>query len=162
MAPRPLLLAAEPDRKRALSTTATSRVLSWFSLRYGRPAWPNNFEARLRSAKADLVLREILGPLKDDLAEVRIAIVPTDAELADGTPYKVGVYFVVDEPIWLNDAQTRSEVHDAFARFVSIIDKCNGIDVDMEVSGVASGGEFTWQMAKATDEWNFANLSQAE
>jgi hypothetical protein len=45
---------------------------------------------------------------------------------------------------------------------VSTLDGCVGIAVNQGLSEVVSGAEFTWQDTRATDEWNFANLSHRE
>lgn len=77
-------------------------------------------------------------------------------------PYHVAVYFVVDETTWNTDQDGRAAIHRAFGRFVGELAACEGIEVDQDLSQVISGGEFRWQAAQATDEWNFANLSHRE
>jgi len=157
--PRGLLREHVPDDRR-LSDVSTARVLAWYALRYGRPTWPDELVARISKAKAALELT--LNPLKDDIAEVRVAIAEKDQELAAGQDYTLAVYFVVDEAVWEGEIDGREAIHAAFAQFVSALDACVGITVDQDLSEVVSGAEFTWQDTKATDEWNFANLSHRE
>lgn len=157
--PRALLRDHGPDGRR-LSDVSTARVLAWYALRSGRPIWPDKLVARIGKAKAALELA--LDPLKDDIAEVRVAIAEKDQELATGKDYTLAVYFVVDEAVWEGDAEGREAIHAAFAQFVSTLDGCVGIAVNQGLSEVVSGAEFTWQDTRATDEWNFANLSHRE
>lgn len=157
---RELLPAYAPDPARRLSDVSSHRVLAWYALRAARPSWPNAFVDRISGAKD--VLEEALEPLADEIAEVRLAIAESDVELEPGQTYHVAVYFVVDEITWNTDADGRAAIHAAFGRFVGELIACAGIEVDQELSQVISGGEFRWQVAQATDEWNFANLSHRE
>lgn len=158
--PRELLAAHAPDPVRRLSDVASGRVLAWYALRAARPSWPNAFVDRISSAKD--ALEEALDPLVDEIAQVRVAIAENDAELEVGQPYHVAVYFVVDETTWNTEVAGRAAIHAAFGRFVGELAACEGVVVNQELSQVVSGGEFTWQAAQATDEWNFANLSHRE
>jgi hypothetical protein len=155
--PREVLKDRAADGQRRLSDVSTSRVLAWYALRYGRPTWPDEFVARI--GKARIALEEAIEPLKDDIAEVRVGILEKDEELGPDRAYHVAVYFVVDETIWNADVDGRAAIQEVFATFVSRLAACRGIALDEELSEVVSGGEFTWQEVKATDEWNFANLS---
>jgi hypothetical protein len=159
LVPRELLLQHKPDSERGLSKNAVRNIQGWYSLRYSRPAWPNAFVKRL-PAKPKLV--SILKPIRDDVAEVRLAIAENEEELADGADYHVGVYFVVDETLWNEDVEGRNQIQSAFAAFTAALKNCKGIVVNEEVSNVYNGAEFSWQMTKMTDEWNFANLSHVE
>jgi len=158
--PRELLAACAPDPDRRLSDAAVRRVLAWYSLRAARPSWPNAFVDRIGNAKD--ALEEALEPLVDEIAQVRVAIAEKDEELEAGQPYHVAVYFVVDEHTWEENVDGRAAIHRAFGRFIGELGGCPGIEVDQELSQVIPGGEFSWQEAQATEEWNFANLSHRE
>ncbi len=158
--PRELLAAYAPDPARRLSDVASRRVLDWYALRAKRPSWPNAFVDRISGAKD--ALEDALATLVDEIAEVRVAIEENDVELEPGQPYHVAVCFVVDETIWNTDADGRAAIYEAFSRFVGELAACEGIEVNDELSQVISGGEFRWQAAQLTDEWNFANLSHRE
>ena len=157
--PRELLAMHGPDEHRRLSDVAARRVLAWYALRASRPSWPDAFVERISAARD--ALEEILDPLADGL-EVRVAIAESDAELEPAQPYNLTVFFVVDEPVWNDDAAGRAVVHAAFGRFVGELAACRGIRINEELSQVVSGGEFSWQASRSTDEWNFANLSHRE
>lgn len=158
--PRAILAKLVPDHERQLSRPASARILAWYALRYGRPAWPDEFVNRVSPAKAGLL--EAITLLKDDIAEVRIGIADGDRELEDGQDYHVSVYFVVDEGTWQTEIDNRQAIQTAHAKFVAELNRCPGIQVDEQFSGVFSGGEFSWQLTRTTDEWNFANLTHQE
>lgn len=158
--PRSHLLTLAPDSERVLSSISVARITAWLSLRYGRPAWPNEVVRRLQPVKKEL--ESILEPLRDDIAEVRVAFAPNDQELAPSDAYQVAVWFVVDEESWLESPEIRASAQEAFRGFVSALKSCDGFSINEEISDVVSGAAFTWQQTKMTDEWNFANLSYLE
>lgn len=158
--PRQLLCNHKPDAERHLSKIATTRILAWYALRYSRPAWPDAFCARIGQVRDRL--KEILEPLKDDIAEVRISIVEKGDKLQNENVYHVAIFFVVDEAIWESNFDGRRTINASFAKFVAEIRSCEGIEVNDEVSGVISGAEFSWQATKSSDEWNFANLTHRD
>ena len=158
--PRALFMGHEPDHQRSLSANAVTNVQAWYSLRYTRPAWPDAFNERWAPVKKALL--KVLDPLKEDVAEVRVAILERDDELAAGSDYHVTVFFVVDDATWSDDPQARLAAQAAFAEFFSALGNCDGIDVDKDLSDVLPGGVFSWQLTRSTDERNFANLSHQE
>lgn len=155
--PRDLLSNHLPDQARRLSPTSTRRVLEWYALRYTRPAWPDVFVQRI--SKAADSLEQILESLRDDIAEVRVSIREKDNELDDTDSYHIVVFFVVDEAVWEEDVQGRETIYQCFSKFVTKLNGCEGIEVDHDLSDVISGAQFSWQLMKSTDEWNFANLT---
>jgi hypothetical protein len=135
-------------------------VLAWYSLRYGRPAWPDALVARIGKSKEEL--EDALAPLKDDIAEVRVSIADKDSKLTDQSDYHIAVFFIVDESVWNSDAPGRQTISNCHTKFVTALNKCHGVKVNEALSGVFSGAEFTWQETQASDEWNFANLSHRD
>lgn len=91
-----------------------------------------------------------------------MAIDERDEELPADQPYHIAMFFVVDEADWNANAPGRAAIYDAFTRFVAALAGCDGIEVNTDRSEVVSGAVFTWQETRATDEWNFANLSHRE
>lgn len=158
--PREFFLNHAADANRHLSATATTSVLAWYALRYGRPSWPDNFVDRISDVKD--ALESAIEPLKDDIAEVRVAIVEKDDELNEDQDYHIVVFFVIDEDVWNGDVDGRKVIYSAFANFTAELERCDGIEIDKDLSGVVSGGVFTWQETRTSDEWNFANLSHRE
>ena len=113
--PRAFLRNHSPDRDRVLSVSATNRLRDWFALRISRPAWPDSFVDRIKDVAASL--EKALTPLSDDIAEVRVAIAAADEELPIEIPYRVSVYFVVDQLVWEDDIEGRTAIYVQYLRF---------------------------------------------
>jgi hypothetical protein len=158
--PRSLLAAAAPRGDRILSAVSVQRLQAWIALRYSRPAWPDQFVGRITPARERL-LEALESVERDDIAEVRIALAPNDAELPDGENYRVVVFFVVDEEVWNTAPAERSRIYTAFGAFVSALGSCPGVQLD-DASEVVNGARFTWQQTQMTELWNFANLTWRE
>ncbi len=158
--PRDLLAVHDPDANRSLDVGASKKILAWYALRAGRPSWPNNFCDRLKTAQ--VALEEALDDLSDEIAEVRVSILEKDLDLPPGQVYHVVAFFVVDEEVWKADVAGRKTINQAFAKFVTELDACDGIVVNKELSEVVSGSKFSWQDTKQTDLWDFANLSHRD
>ncbi len=158
--PRELLTEFAPDPSRGLDDAAAKKVLAWYSLRAGRPSWPDPFCDRVRAVRGSL--EDALDKLSDEVAEVRVAIAEKNQDLEPEQSYHIAVFFVVDEDVWYEDVEGRKAVYDAFAKFVATLNDCNGVDVDEGLSSVVPGNEFSWQDTKQTDLWDFANLSHRD
>lgn len=156
--PRARLLGASPDATRTLGESAIQGLQAWFALRAQRPAWPNSFVGRIQAQRK--ALERALHPVREDLAEVRVAILPRDAELREGQPYTALVMFVMKSGDHA-DESLRREVTGAFQAFVSALSQCAGIEVH-DLSAVVSGEEFSWEDTRSTDLWDFAFLSPYE
>jgi hypothetical protein len=159
--PRSILENGSPRGDRSLSDASVRRLQAWMALRYSRPAWPDNFVKRIDTAR-DQLIEALTVAEKDDIAEVRIALSPQTSELNDRQSYRIAVFFVVDEQIWESDPDKRGVIHEAFAKFISSLKRCPGIEIDDQISGVVSGANFSWQQVQMTDQWNFANLTYRE
>ena len=103
-----------------------------------------------------------MSRVDNDEVEIRIAILEKELELKETEPYHVTVYYVVDQVEWDRDQSVRESAYLSFADLVSALNACAGVQVDAELSGVKSGDQFSWQLTRSTDEWNFANLSEFE
>jgi hypothetical protein len=159
--PRELLLELLPDEGRQLSEKTVISLQQWYALRYSRPAWPDAFVDRINAAKnTRKKLSAALKQVPTDDVEVRVAVQQYDQELPDDQCYNVSVYFVVERDQWNESEEIRAATYRAHAQFVAALCACQGIMVDCELSGVKSGDEFSWQLTRTTDEWNFANLSE--
>lgn len=88
---------AVKDDGLALPVDAKRVLKQWLAARYGRPAFPNEFEERLRKGKVERKIAKILEPdakylvgLFFDLGEQR------GAEVGEGEPYALSVSVVYD------------------------------------------------------------------
>ena len=159
--PRDLFIGHAPDGARSLSATAVTNLQQWYALRYARPAWPDSFNSRF-DKKVKKKLADALKIMTADDVEVRIAIAENAQELSAEEPYHVAVFFVVDQKVWDNEPEIREQALKSFAEFSSVLAACMGIVVNEELSDVRSGDDFSWQLTRTTDEWNFANLSELD
>lgn len=157
---RELFTHARPHPKRRISAVAEKKLRYWFSLRSSRPAWPNALVSRLKPAEDQL--EAALGELRDEIAEVRVAIAPNDRELGAHTPYRLAVFFVVPEEVFRVSPEKRGVVQQGFNDFVRVIRSCAGVEFNTDLSDVVSGDEFTWEQTRSSDLWDFAYLSQAD
>lgn len=156
--PRAALLAGPPDPGRVLSDTAVQGLQAWFALRAQRPAWPDAFGRRIQAQRTEL--EKALQPVREDLAEVRVAIQPRDAEQVEGQAYTTLVMFVMKAADHADEALRRN-VTGAFQAFVAALSKCSGIEIH-ELSAVVSGDDFSREETRSTDLWDFAYLSPYE
>jgi hypothetical protein len=104
--------------------------------------------------KLEASLRELA-----DTVEVRVALLQRDQELPASEPYRLALFFVVDGVAWRESADVRANAYSAYGEFVAALADCNGVELVEVNCVVVSGEEFTWQQTRATDEWNYANLS---
>jgi len=88
---------AVKDHSLALPVDAKRVLKQWLAARYGRPAFPNEFEKRLRKGKVERKIAKILEPdakylvgLFFDLGEQR------STEAVEGEPYALSVSVVYD------------------------------------------------------------------
>lgn len=88
---------AVKDHSPALPIDAKRVLKQWLAARYGRPAFPNEFEERLRKGKVERKIAKILEPdakylvgLFFDLGEQR------GTEAVEGEPYALSVSVVYD------------------------------------------------------------------
>lgn len=101
---------AVKDHSLALPVDAKRILKQWLAARYGRPAFPNEFEKRLRKGKVERKIAKILEPdakylvgLFFDLGEQR------GTEAVEGEPYALSVSVVYDANEGGADARRAAE-----------------------------------------------------
>ena len=101
---------AVKDHSLALPIDAKRILKQWLAARYGRPAFPNEFEERLRKGKVERKIAKILEPdakylvgLFFDLGEQR------GTEAVEGEPYALTVSVVYDANEGGADARAAAE-----------------------------------------------------
>jgi len=159
--PRDLFVGHAPDGPRRLSATAVANLQQWYALRYARPAWPDAFNSRF-DKKTKKKLADALKILTVDDVEVRVAIGEREQELSIEEPYHLALFFIIDQQVWDTEPDVREQAQKSFAEFFSVLAGCEGIVLNEELSNVLPGDDFSWQLTRTTDEWNFANLSELE
>ena len=151
--PRELLITAELDSDRSLPIEIADAVRGWLALRYDRAAWPDELNDRLAPMRQQYV--KALAPLNDNSTELRVAISPPSNEVGD---FELAVFLIVDEEVWESGAENRATCQIAFNAFLSALNKTQGVVVHSD-SQALSGADFSWQLMRKTDIWNFANLT---
>jgi len=151
--PRAALTSLKPDTTRQVTDSAANALRGWLALRLDRPAWPDDLVDRLNHSRDAIV--KALAPLNDDSTELRVTF---SGPARDDDSFELTVFLVVDEEIWNSDSVRRAACYNAFNALISILTKTAGIKVSGD-SQVISGAEFTWQLLRQTDIWNFANLT---
>lgn len=147
--PRELFLGYAPRADRSLSIRAVNGIQNWYALRYTRPAWPNDLVDLVRPRRDEL--EAALKALSDDESELRVAI------SGDSDLYRLAVFLIIDESK-ASEPGYRQAAHQMFGDFISILRKCQRIEID-DISKVVVGSEFSWQAMQSTELWNFAALT---
>jgi len=155
--PRELFDEYAPDVNRSLDPKASKRLSAWLGLRYTRPAWPEELVRRLPKPPE---LEKILKDVSEAVAEIHIAISDANRELPTHEDYRLTVYAIMDADEYRRNRDSREKCTGAFVKLLDLLRQCPGIVVD-EDSDLLPGNEFTWQMARMTDQWNLANLTAA-
>ena len=151
MVPRNVLAVSPPCDKRTLGQEAIDGIQAWYALRCQRPAWPDDLNFRLAPVRDKL--EKALKPLNDDNTEIRVSM------SFENDRFRLAVFLIIDQEIWDGTPSERQKAILCFQKFVAILEKCEGIDVDSDLSRPISGAEFSWQDIQSTDTWNFANLT---
>ena len=153
MVPRNLLANSKPRDDRIVSSNAVLLIQAWYALRYSRPAWPEDLVGRLRQKQDEM--EHCLASLDDDRTELRVQWRKPEGE---GVAYVAAVFLVVEESTWREDVAYRANAFKSFHDFIAVLRSCPGIEVD-DLSAPQNGAEFSWQLMRVTEKWDFANLT---
>jgi len=117
------LLALTPDETLQLSGPDVQLLSRWIAKRYTRPAFPDEFNERLRSV--DKRLEKLMkGQTAQPVTGIFLDVV--DQELPDGEPYAIAVRITAKESAY-DDERLRGLLDDFEDRLSSIIDACDGV-----------------------------------
>ncbi len=142
----------------------------WLAARYGRPAFPNAFEARLRKLvgkqTVDRHLAKVVGPaafhlvaLFFDLGEQR------GVELADGDPYTISISVVYDATEGGPNARLAAE--DTSGRLRGIFEEAygkaeNATEIAIEECEAVADTIMTLADLRKLDQWRLEYISLGE
>jgi hypothetical protein len=99
-----------------------------------------------------------LKDISDSVAEIHVAISDHDIELTATESYLITLYAVMDADLYRENYELRKKCIKSFGNFLNLLRTCPGIAVSEE-SELIPGDQFSWQMQRMTDLWNFANLT---
>lgn len=153
LVPRQLLGHHPPDSTRRIAKTELRTLLSWIWSRYGRQAFPDNFNERI----AHVVERKI-KPILKALPKLKTLYVSLSSweELPAGEDYKiflVGTLQVED----FGDAQARNTAELGILKIAATLRSCTGIQVPD--AQVLSEAEMTLDHVRKLERWNFDSIS---
>ena len=154
---------AVKDTSRALPVDAKRALKQWLAARYGRPAFPNAFEERLRKGKVERKIAEILEPdakylvgLFFDLGEQR------GAEAVKGEPYALSVSVVYDATDGGSEARVSAErvatrLRELFEATYGKPDVANEIALD--ACEAVADTRLTLADLRRVDQWRLEHVS---
>lgn len=107
-------MTAEPEAEFFLESNQKAVLKQWLAARYGRPAFPNAFEARLRKkVKAEpleKIIADILKPASNHLVGLFLDMdSQRGLELLEGDPYSLKILVVYDAIEGGEDARIAAE-----------------------------------------------------
>lgn len=153
--PREILQDCAPDPAARIAPRHHDHFCHWLAKRVRRTALPTEFDRRI-DARTRSRIRAALRPLQDHVHSILIAIDPEDAELPAGEIYTVQVVGLMETRDH-EDAQKRAAVDAAMARIQVLIDRCNGVDIEVCVS--ESMGQMTLDEFRDFAVWDYDELS---
>jgi len=120
--PRSLLAELSPDSSASLAELYLNHFVAWLASRFDRPAFPDEFNARLDPAKKKI--RKALNDAHRSLRAVLIDIEPFDeSPQAEGTAYEIWLLGLMRDHDHQNDTE-RDRVIAALARIKQALESC--------------------------------------
>ncbi|GHU03652.1 hypothetical protein FACS1894205_0560 [Alphaproteobacteria bacterium] len=158
---------AVKDNSLALAVEAKRTLKQWLAARYGRPAFPNNFERRLRKRSGqrtvDQLIAKILEPdarhlvgLFFDLGEQR------GAEAPEGEPYALSVSVVYDAIE--GGGEARKSAERVAAQLRDLFEKTYGkpdaaTEIALDDCEAVSDAHLTLADLRRVDQWRLEFIS---
>lgn len=160
--PKSILDKSEPDENFRLSDEEKRSLKQWLVAKYGRPAYPNEFENRLKSAGVERKLRKKVEKVSQFLTGVFFHLgAERSKELPVDEPYFLGISIVYDG---LQDVPESREAAIEAAKEIDeifkiafdgknensiVLDKCNAI----------ADTQFSVADLRTADQWRLEFLS---
>ena len=147
------------------------RILKqWLAARYGRPAFPDNFESRLRKKKGKkTVVQQIdkfLRPDSDHLIGLFFDLgEEKTVELPDGTPYYLSIAIVYDgieggKPARIAAEQAAEELRELFTNVYGPVDSTT--EIGLERCEAVSDTEMRLSDLRKVDQWRLEHISLSD
>lgn len=127
--PTELLTFARPDERKLTDDLQREALVEWLVAKYARPGFPDNFEARLSPQ-----LKEIKKIISQSAHIWRIYLgLSSWGDLSENETYEVELYFVIEDAHY-QQTKIRGEVLIFVNKFISIINRCNGLQVSQDAT----------------------------
>ena len=158
---------AARDSNASLPTDAKRTLKQWLAARYGRPAFPNTFENRLRKLVGKNSVERQIGKALEpeakhlvglffDLGEQRSAEVPT------GEPYVLSISVVYDATE--GSTQTRQSAEKAASQLRELFEKAYGkpdiaTEIALDACEAVADTAITLADLRRVDQWRLEYIS---
>ena len=123
------LAGLTPEATLTASSATVRLVTQWLAKRYSRPAFPDNFNRRLRPVEKKI------GPIfkanTKYIDQIFLRVDPADEELAGDEPYTVMLWLVMKDDLWRNEANKRQSA--------AAVEKLKGLFLDTEGKHLVAG-----------------------
>lgn len=139
----------------------------WLAARYGRPAFPNSFEKRLRTKKGKRTVEQqiakIVKPYSKHLVALFLDFGETRTiELPDGMPYYISISIVYDAleggtNARLDAEKASQEIRELFAEVYGPVETAT--DVGLENCEAVADTHMTLSDIRRIDQWRLDYLS---
>lgn len=152
-------------------TSDEKRVLKqWLAARYGRPAFPNNFEARLTKCIGKRKLERQIAKILEPVAESLVAILfdlgeQRGVELPEGEPYSLSISIVYDSNE--GGSAAREVAESVAAEMVDLFTQTYGTaeiatEIALERCTAVSDTRVSLADLRKVDQWRVEYISHGE
>jgi hypothetical protein len=159
--------SAVKDGSRFLAAEAKRTLKQWLAARYGRPAFPNAFEGRLRKHSGKRTVEQLIARILEpdptyvvglffDLGEQR------GVEVGDGEPYALSLSVVYDAIKGGSDARLSAERCAAQLRdlFESVYGKPeDAVEIALDACEAVADTHLTLADLRRVDQWRLEYVS---
>lgn len=164
-------IALNPNQSLSISLSEKRSLKQWLAARYGRPAYPNAFENRLkktqRIGKKDRSLEWIIADKISPVSQYIVGIFfdlgeERNSELETNEPYYLSISIVYDIQKWGFDAKTKSEalskeIKDFFHSVYGMPHEAT--EIALEECQAISSHQMTLSDLMKVDQWRVEYIS---
>jgi hypothetical protein len=156
---RRLLAQVKPSEVHVLHPSVIHLLREWVAKRYIRPAFPDEFNARIRKDPTGKALRRLLELQGHLFQDLYLFCDPADQELPPGNSYKIILWPAMSSQDY-EDEMLRQLARQACSQIEAILAECPGIDV-IECE-VRHEGQITLDDLRYFKAWDFDHLTQRQ
>ena len=156
---RRLLAQVKPSEVHVLQPSALHLLREWVAKRYIRPAFPDEFNARIRNDPTGKALRRLLELQGHLFQDLYLFCDPADQELPLGQLYKIIVWPVMSS-LDYEDEMLRQQARDASSQIEAILSNCT--DIDVIECELRHEGQISLDDLRYFKAWDFDHLTQRQ
>lgn len=158
---------AVKDNSFALPVDAKRTLKQWLAARYGRPAFPNAFEERLRRLSGKRTVEQQIAKILEPDAKHLVGLFfdlgnQRGSEVSEGEPYALSVSVVYDSTeggteARLSAERVASQLHDLFEGTYGKPDVAT--DIALEACAAVADTRLTLADLRRVDQWRLEYIS---